>query len=152
MLTAAEIVRLLDLKPHPEGGHYRQTFRDSLTCPPAQASKGKPEIARAASTAIYFLLARGERSHWHRVDAVEIWHWHAGAPLELEVAVASGPRERLVLGNDLAAGERPQGIVPAHAWQAAHSLGDWTLVGCTVAPGFEFATFELAPPEWEPAA
>jgi len=109
-------------------------------------------IARAVSTAIYFLLARGERSHWHRVDAVEIWHWHAGAPLALDIAAASGPRERIMLGNDLAAGERPQGIVPAHAWQAARSLGDWTLVGCTVAPGFEFATFELAAPDWEPAA
>jgi predicted cupin superfamily sugar epimerase len=105
---------------------------------------------RAASTAIYFLLALGERSHWHRVDAVEIWHWHAGAPLALEIAAAPGQRERIMLGNDLAAGERPQGIVPAHAWQAARSLGDWTLVGCTVAPGFEFATFELAPPDWEP--
>ena len=106
--------------------------------------------ARAASTAIYFLLARGERSHWHRVDAVEIWHWHAGAPLALEIAAAPGQRERIMLGNDLAAGECPQGIVPAHAWQAARSLGDWTLVGCTVAPGFEFATFELAAPDWEP--
>ena len=150
MLTAAEIIRLLDLKPHPEGGHYRQTFRDSLTYPAPRAGQGKLGAARAASTAIYFLLARGERSHWHRVDAVEIWHWHAGAPLELEIAAASGPRERIMLGNDLAAGERPQGIVPAHAWQAARSLGDWTLVGCTVAPGFEFATFELAPPDWEP--
>jgi uncharacterized protein len=150
MLTAAEIIRLLDLKPHPEGGHYRQTFRDPLTYPPPQAGEGKMGAARAASTAIYFLLARGERSHWHRVDAVEIWHWHAGAPLALEIAAAPGQRERIMLGNDLAAGERPQGIVPAHAWQAARSLGDWTLVGCTVAPGFEFATFELAPPDWEP--
>jgi predicted cupin superfamily sugar epimerase len=150
MLTAAEIIRLLDLKPHPEGGHYRQTFRDPLTYPPPQAGEGKMGAARAASTAIYFLLARGERSHWHRVDAVEIWHWHAGAPLALEIAAAPGQRERITLGNDLAAGERPQGIVPAHAWQAARSLGDWTLVGCTVAPGFEFATFELAPPDWEP--
>ena len=140
MLTAAEIIRLLDLEPHPEGGHYRQTFRDTKTV----------DGARAVSTAIYFLLARGERSHWHRVDAVEIWHWHAGAPLELEIAAAYGPHERIMLGNDLAAGERPQGNVPAHAWQAARSLGDWTLVGCTVAPGFEFATFELAPPDWEP--
>jgi predicted cupin superfamily sugar epimerase len=104
---------------------------------------------RAISTAIYFLLARGERSHWHRIDAVEIWHWHAGAPLELDIATTHG-RERIVLGHDLAAGERPQGIVPAYAWQAAVSRGDWTLVGCTVAPGFEFATFELAPPDWEP--
>ena len=133
-LAAADIIRLLDLKPHPEGGHFRETQVDG----------------RAVSTAIYFLLARGERSHWHRVDAVEIWHWHAGAPLALEIAAAPGQRERITLGNDLAAGERPQGIVPAHAWQAARSLGDWTLVGCTVAPGFEFATFELAPPDWEP--
>jgi predicted cupin superfamily sugar epimerase len=150
MLTAAEIIRLLDLKPHPEGGHYRQTFRDPLTYSHPQAAEGSVGATRAASTAIYFLLALGERSHWHRVDAVEIWHWHAGAPLALEIAAAPGQRERIMLGNDLAAGERPQGIVPAHAWQAARSLGDWTLVGCTVAPGFEFATFELAPPDWEP--
>ena len=140
MLTAADIIRLLDLKPHPEGGHYRQTFKDSRTL----------DGGRAASTAIYFLLARGERSHWHCVDAVEIWHWHAGAPLALEVATTER-RERIMLGDDLGAGERPQGIVPAHAWQAARSLGDWTLVGCTVAPGFEFATFELAAPGWEPS-
>jgi hypothetical protein len=150
VLTAAEIIRLLDLKPHPEGGHYRQTFRDTLTYPPPQAGEGGVGATRAASTAIYFLLARGERSHWHRVDAVEIWHWHAGAPLVLEIAAAPGQHDRMLLGDDLAAGERPQGIVPAHAWQAARSLGDWTLVGCTVAPGFEFATFELAPPDWEP--
>jgi len=142
VLSAAEIIRLLDLKPHPEGGHYRQTFQDSRTI----------DGARAVSTAIYFLLARGERSHWHRVDAVEIWHWHAGAPLALDIAAAFGRRERIMLGSDLAAGERPQGVVPAHAWQAARSLGDWTLVGCTVAPGFQFATFELAPLDWEPAA
>ena len=139
-LSATDVINLLALKPHPEGGYFRESFRDQRTV----------AGGRAASTAIYFLLARGERSHWHRVDAVEIWHWHAGAPLELEIAAASGPRERIMLGNDLAAGERPQGIVPAHAWQAARSLGDWTLVGCTVAPGFEFATFELAPPDWEP--
>jgi uncharacterized protein len=140
-LTAAEIIELLDLKPHPEGGHYRQTFRDQKTI----------DGARSVSTAIYFLLARGERSHWHRVDAAEIWHWHTGAPLALEIALPSGHRERITLGGDLAAGERPQGIVPAHAWQAAQSLGDWTLVGCTVAPGFEFAKFELAPQGFEPA-
>jgi uncharacterized protein len=150
MLTAAEIIRLLELKPHPEGGHYRQTFRDPLPYSHPQAAEGSVGATRAASTAIYFLLALGERSHWHRVDAVEIWHWHAGAPLALEIAAAPGQRERITLGNDLAAGERPQGIVPAHAWQAARSLGDRTLVGCTVAPGFEFATFELAPPDWEP--
>ena len=138
-LTAAEIIRLLDLKPHPEGGHYHQTFRDSR-------SVGG---GRAASTAIYFLLARGERSHWHRVDAVEVWHFYSGAPLALEIA-ADGGRELITLGNDLAAGQRPQGVVPALAWQAARSLGDWTLVGCTVAPGFEFAIFEMAPAGWEP--
>jgi uncharacterized protein len=150
-LTAAEIIELLGLEPHPEGGHYRQTFRDApLPNPPPQAGEGRVGAARAASTAVYFLLARGERSHWHRVDAVEIWHWYAGAPLTLEIAFPSGHRERITLGNDLAAGERPQGIVPAHAWQAARSLGDWTLIGATVAPGFEFAKFELAPEGWEP--
>jgi uncharacterized protein len=139
MLTAAEIIRLLDLKPHPEGGHYRQTFKDSKTI----------EGARAVSTAIY---SRGERSHWHRVDAVEVWHYYAGAPIELEIATsAQGPVERLTLGPDIAAGERPQAIVPVHAWQAARSLGEWTLVGCTVAPGFEFKGFELAPKDWSPA-
>ena len=130
MLSAADVIRLLDLKPHPEGGHYRQTFRDG------RLVHGE----RAASTAIYFLLARGERSHWHKVDAVEVWHYHAGAPLMLEIAAHDrGPIERLTLGPDLAAGERPQAVVPAYQWQAAQSLGDWTLVGCTVAPGFEFA-------------
>ena len=140
-LTAADVIRLLDLKPHAEGGHFRETFRDGR------------EVAagRAASTAIYFLLARGERSHWHRIDAAEIWHWYAGAALELEIAHEDGRRETMRLGSDLIAGECPQAIVPAQAWQAAQSLGDWTLVGCTVAPGFEFARFELAPPEWEPA-
>jgi predicted cupin superfamily sugar epimerase len=140
-LSAAEIIRLLDLQPHPEGGHYRQMFRDSA----ADAN------VRAASTAIYFLLARGERSRWHRVDAVEVWHHYAGAPLVLEMAESEqGPVRRMKLGDDLAAGERPQGIVPAGHWQAAESLGDWTLVGCTVAPGFEFASFELAPPDFTP--
>ena len=142
-LSAAEIIRLLELKPHPEGGHYRQTFQDART----DAS------GRAASTAIYFLLARGERSHWHRVDAVEIWHHYAGAPLVLEMAESErGPVRRMKLGDDLAAGERPQGIVPAGHWQAAESIGDWTLVGCTVAPGFEFAHFEMAPPDWAPGS
>jgi predicted cupin superfamily sugar epimerase len=138
-LTAAEIVRLLDLAPHPEGGHFRETFRDP------QPVAG----TRAASTAIYFLLARGERSRWHRIDAAEVWHYYAGAPLKLELAgVGPAPgasASRLVLGGDLAGGERPQAVVPADTWQAAESLGDWTLVGCTVAPGFEFGRFELAP-------
>jgi uncharacterized protein len=141
-MTAADVIRLLDLKPHPEGGHFRETFRDVNTI----------GGGRAASTAIYFLLARGERSHWHRIDAAEVWHWHEGAPLALEIAPAVGARETLTLGNDLAAGERPQGVVPPHAWQAAQSLGEWTLVGCTVAPGFDFTKFELAPAGWEPGA
>jgi predicted cupin superfamily sugar epimerase len=138
-MTAADIIRLLELQPHPEGGHFRETFRDTHT----------DHTGRAASTAIYFLLARGERSHWHRVDAVETWHWHAGAPLRLEIH-ENGTRTTVLLGPDLMAGERPQGVVPKGAWQAAESLGDWTLVGCTVAPGFEFSGFELAPIGWSP--
>jgi predicted cupin superfamily sugar epimerase len=139
-MTAAEIIGRLGLQPHPEGGHYRETFRD-----PAGGASG-----RAHSTAIYFLLQAGEVSRWHRVDAAEVWHWHAGAPLLLTVADASGRRDRR-LGIDLAAGERPQAVVPAQAWQQAQSLGALTLAGCTVAPGFEFAGFELAPPDFEPA-
>jgi uncharacterized protein len=138
-LTAREVIRLLDLKPHPEGGHFRETFRDERV----------GEGGRAASTAIYFLLARGERSHWHRIDAAEIWHWYAGGALHLEIAPEDGRRRQVTLGGDLAAGECPQAIVPAQAWQAAQTRGDWTLAGCTVAPGFEFARFELAPKDWE---
>lgn len=136
-MTAAEIIALLDLKPHPEGGRYRETFRDPH------------EVAgRSAGTAIYFLLAAGEASHWHRVDAAEIWHFHAGAPLELRIA---DPEIRpITLGADLMGGQRPQAVVPSGAWQAARSLGDWTLVGCTVSPGFEFRGFEMAPEGWSP--
>ena len=140
ILTATDMVRLLDLKPHPEGGHFRETFRDTRAV----------EGGRAASSAIYYLLARGERSHWHRTDAAEVWNWYAGAPLRLDIAPETEARERVTLGSDLAAGERPQWVVPAHAWQAAETLGEWTLVGCTVAPGFDFAQFELAPKGWEP--
>jgi uncharacterized protein len=137
--SAADIAARLELQPHPEGGHYRETFRD-----PRRDASG-----RSLSTAIYFLLARHERSHWHRIDAVEIWHYYAGGALELQIA--DGDHRRTVrLGPDLAAGEVPQAIVPAHAWQAAECTGDWTLAGCTVAPGFEFATFELAPKGWTP--
>lgn len=139
MISAAQIIAELGLLPHPEGGHYRETFRDRRV----------DHSGRAASTAIYFLLARGQRSHWHRVDAVEIWHFHAGAPLALSIADERG-RRNLRLGAELAAGEAPQAVVPAGAWQAAESLGDWTLVGCTVAPGFDFAGFELAPPDFVP--
>jgi uncharacterized protein len=139
MISAADIIARLELKPHPEGGHYRETFRD----PRGDAA------GRAFSTAIYFLLARGERSHWHRIDAVEVWHYYAGDALVLQIADASGQRS-IRLGPDLAAGEMPQAIVPPHAWQAAETTGDWTLVGCTVAPGFDFAKFELAARDWAP--
>ena len=140
-LTAAEIVRLLDLVPHPEGGHFRETFRDYR----------RLEDGRSASTAIYFLLARGERSHWHRIDAVEVWHFYAGAPLLLETAASKAATvTRVTLGPDLAAGEHPQAMVRPGTWQAAESLGAWTLAGCTVAPGFEFEGFELAPKGWRP--
>src|SRR5262245_53770301 len=139
-LTADDIIRLLELAPHPEGGHFRETFRDGAA----------PDAAgRAASTAIYFLLRRGERSRWHRVDAAEVWHWYAGSPLLLSVS-AKGGRSTHRLGPDLAAGERPQAVVPAQAWQQAESLGDYTLVGCTVRPGFEFSGFEMAPGDFCP--
>jgi predicted cupin superfamily sugar epimerase len=137
--SAAEIIARLELKPHPEGGHYRETFRDR------RVDAG----GRSVSTAIYFLLASGERSHWHRIDAVEVWHYYAGSALVLRIADDGGQRS-VRLGPDLAAGEVPQAIVPAQAWQAAESSGDWTLVGCTVAPGFDFAAFELAAPDWFP--
>ena len=139
-LTAAEVIAALGLAPHPEGGHYRETFRDAPSTP------GE----RDASTAIYYLLLDGERSHWHRVDAAEVWHFYAGAPLKLEISGDGRGRIEHRLGPDLAAGERPQVVVPKRVWQAAASLGAWTLVGCTVAPAFAFAGFELAPPGWEP--
>ena len=132
-LTAYEVIRLLNLEAHPEGGYYRETFRDPATV-----------AERSASTAIYFLLKRGEISRWHRIDAVEVWHWYGGAPLRLQIRNGEAPVEIVLLGNDFLKSERPQAVVPAFAWQAAETLGEWTLVGCTVAPGFEFAGFELA--------
>ena len=140
-MIAAEIIATLGLKRHPEGGWYAETFRDN------SAAGG-----RGHSTAIYFLLEAGDVSAWHRVkDAAEVWHYHAGAALELTVCENDGGNEiSRVLGMDLAAGERPQIVVSAGWWQTAKSLGDWTLVSCTVAPGFEFAQFELAEPSWEP--
>ncbi|MDQ6432639.1 cupin domain-containing protein [Mesorhizobium sp. LHD-90] len=138
--TAAAIIELLGMKRHPEGGWYAETFRDA----PAAGGRGH-------STAIYFLLERADVSAWHKVrDAVEVWHFYAGAPLELTIFDGVGGRRSHRLGADLPAGERPQAIVPADAWQTARSLGDWTLVGCTVAPGFAFSSFELAPDGWEP--
>ncbi|MEP2530616.1 cupin domain-containing protein [Shimia sp.] len=135
-MTAQDIIKKLNLQPHPEGGHYRQTWIESATCD-----------ARPAGTAIYFLLARGERSHWHKVDATEIWHFYAGAPLKLSVAETdAGPAFDKVLGPDLASDHFPQVIIPKHHWQSAESTGDWTLAGCTVSPAFQFEGFTLADP------
>lgn len=137
MPRAQDIIEALDLAPHPEGGHYRQTWVED------------PADGRPAGTCIFFLLARGERSHWHRVDAAEIWHYYAGAPLVLSLAVtARGPAEDRLLTPDLDKG-MPQIIVPAGHWQSARTTGDWTLAGCTVSPGFRFEGFELAPPDFE---
>lgn len=139
-MDAARVAEVLGLLPHPEGGHYRETWRDE----PADGSRG-------TGTAIYFLLAAGERSAWHRLDATELWHFHAGAPLVLRLA----PDERtppvdVWLGADLDGGQRPQAVVPARWWQSAASAGDWTLVSCTVSPAFSFGGFELASPRFEP--
>jgi predicted cupin superfamily sugar epimerase len=139
-LEADEIIRLLALAPHPEGGHFREVFRDRST-----DADGRP-----CSTAIYYLLKAGERSHWHRVDAAEAWHFYGGSPLRLAIAAEGGAAEPRTLGTDLASGARPLIVVPAGAWQSAESLGPWTLVGCTVAPGFRFEGFEMAPPGWAP--
>jgi predicted cupin superfamily sugar epimerase len=139
-LSAGDIIRLLDLQPHPEGGHFRETFRDPRT----------DTDGRSASTAIYFLLKAGEVSCWHRVDAAEVWHWYAGAPLELSIAENDRIIAKLTLGSGLGEGQRPQTVVPARHWQSARSLGAWTLVGCTVAPGFEFSRFELADATFRP--
>ena len=138
-MTADDIIRLLGLQPHPEGGHFRETFRD-----PASSA------GRAASTAIYYLLKAGETSHWHRVDASEVWHFYAGDPLELALSHDEVAIERNVLGPDIAKHQRPQLIVPARVWQSAKPLGAFTLVGCTVAPGFDFKGFEMARPGWAP--
>ncbi|HEV2557769.1 MAG TPA: cupin domain-containing protein [Microvirga sp.] len=137
-LSAEDVVRRLDLTPHPEGGFYRETFRDE---------RGE---GRAASTAIYYLLGLGDVSEWHRVDAAEVWHFYAGAPLVITVSENGHDASAHHLGPDLARGQRPQFVVPAGWWQTATSLGAWTLVGCTVAPGFTFEGFEMAPPGWRP--
>ncbi|MBL4725137.1 MAG: cupin domain-containing protein [Rhizobiaceae bacterium] len=138
MIKANDIITKLKLTPHPEGGHFHETFRDVSV------------NGRALSTAILYLLKAGEVSHWHRVDATEIWHWYGGAPLELSQATNDSPTVTNILGNDVINGETPQIIVPVNVWQSAKSLGDWTLVGCTVSPGFEFDGFEMAPANWAP--
>jgi predicted cupin superfamily sugar epimerase len=181
MQDAATIVRTLGMKPHPEGGWYVEIHRSPLRVvavglaspdtPHAEAQPARAHHAtggsRAAVTSIYYLLEQGQRSHWHRVDADEIWSWHGGAAMELSIAPPQDPRPDVHaparaassagaalavhrVGMDLAAGERPQAAVPAHAWQCARPLGAWSLVGCAVAPGFEFAHFEMAPPGWSP--
>ena len=140
-LGVNEVIRLLNLKPHPEGGHFCEVFRD-----PRETN------GRSFGTSIYYLLQAGEVSHWHRVDASEVWHWYAGGPLVLTMSQdgrieASSSHQ---LGPDLRSGARPQLVVPTGAWQTAETLGAWTLCGCTVSPGFEFSGFELAPPDWRP--
>lgn len=133
-MTKDDIIAALDLSPHPEGGWYRQTWV-------ADANPGE----RAAGTAIYYLLGRGEVSALHRIDSAEVWHFYAGDPLEISIgAQASGPFETQILGPDLAGGARPQIVVPPNHWQSARPLGEWGLVGCTVSPGFSFEFFELA--------
>lgn len=138
-LTAGEVIALLGLEPHIEGGFYRQTFAD------------QPDgTGRPISTLIYYLLTDNQSGAWHRVDSAEIWHWYAGAPMLLSISRDGRMVTTHRLGADLVAGERPQVVVPPRAWQQAQVQGDWALVGCTVAPGFQFSKFEQAPPGWTP--
>jgi predicted cupin superfamily sugar epimerase len=146
LMTAETIIARLQLTPHPEGGWYRQTWRAEV---PADAGGG----ARPTATAIHFLLEAHQCSHWHKVDAAELWFWHAGAPIVLSIAADEAqPARDLVLGPDVAAGQQPQALVPTYHWQAAVPQGGWALVSCVVSPGFDFAGFELAPPGWSPGA
>ena len=137
-LAAKDVIFTLGMRPHSEGGWYARTFED-----------GDKADGRARSTAIYYLLEAGQNSHWHRIDAVEVWHYYAGAPLKLRISDGTSVDEH-VLGPNIEAGERPQVVVPTRTWQSAVSAGAWTLVGCTVAPGFEFSGFELADKDWAP--
>ncbi len=138
-MTAKEVIEKLGLLPHPEGGHYKEIYRDL----PEDGSRG-------AATAIYYLLATDEFSHWHRIDALEMWHYYGGAPLALTISENGQDAEGVHLGLNLEVGQRPFAVVPPHAWQTAVSLGQWSLVGCTVSPAFEFSAFEMAPPDWKP--
>ena len=140
-VNADDYIDLLELQPHPEGGFFRETWR-------APTAAGE----RASGTAIYYLLQPGRGSHWHRVDATEIWHYYAGAPLELSTSNDGVKVETAILGPDVAAGARPQIVIDELVWQSARTLGDFTLVGCTVSPGFEFSGFVLAEPGWRPGA
>ncbi len=140
-MTSAWIIDHLGMQPHPEGGHYVETFRDT----PDHGGRG-------ALTCIHFILQAGETSAWHRIDATEIWHFAAGDPLVLTLSANGQDAEARHLGPDLAAGQSPHIIVPPFFWQTAETLGRWTLVSCTVAPAFDFEGFELAPPDWRPTA
>jgi predicted cupin superfamily sugar epimerase len=139
-VDARAVIERLELQPHPEGGWYRETWR------------GSDADGRPVGTSIYYLLEAGASSRWHRVDAAEVWSWHAGSPLELSISPDGVVVDRFLLGVALERGERPQVVVPAGAWQSARPLGEWALVGCAVAPGFSFEGFELAPPGWAPGA
>ncbi|UOM36110.1 cupin domain-containing protein [Acuticoccus sp. I52.16.1] len=139
MSAAKAIIEALGMQPHPEGGYFVETFRDA------------PDGGRGHSTAIYYLLEAGDCSAWHRVtDAAEVWHYYAGAPLALTISSDGHDAASIRLGPNVAAGERPQAVVPAGQWQTAESLGEYSLVGCTVAPGFAFEAFEMAPADWRP--
>ena len=138
-LSAGEVISLLGLEPHIEGGFYRQTFSDQPD------PSGRP-----VSTLIYYMLTDNQAGAWHRVDSAEVWHWYAGAPMTLSISRDGKTVTTHLLGVDLATGQRPQGVVPPGAWQQAKVEGEWALVGCTVAPGFQFSKFEQAEPGWEP--
>lgn len=137
--SAADIIKQLNMQPHPEGGHYVETYR-------APCASGE----RAAMTAIYYLLEVGDLSHWHRIDATETWLWHSGAPLAITVSPDGNSAASTHLGPDIGLGQAPQLVIPPMHWQTAESLGAWTLVSCVVAPGFSFDGFELAPTDWRP--
>ncbi|WP_262689437.1 cupin domain-containing protein [Kordiimonas aestuarii] len=139
MISAQDIIALLKLEPHPEGGFYRRTYRH-------KAGPGE----RGFGTAIYYLIEGSDNALWHRTDGDEIWHWYAGAPLTLSIADKAHTVTEYMLSNDFGAGHRPQILVPGNHWQHAASAGDWTLCGCTVSPGFEFASYELAAPDGFP--
>ncbi|WP_310622067.1 cupin domain-containing protein [Flexibacterium corallicola] len=138
-MTPARIIQELNMQPHPEGGYFAETFRDA---------EGPED--RGYSTLIYYLLEKGQKSHWHRVDAVESWHYYAGTPLELSITDGEAPVSTVILGSNLLTGQRPQVIVPRNHWQSAQPMGAWTLVGCSVAPGFLFSGFEMAANDWTP--
>ncbi len=141
MLSAKQVIEQLGLRPHPEGGFFCETYRHIAT-----------DGGRGLSTAIYFLLTADNYSHWHRIDAVEVWHWYCGAALTLTISEDGQEAVPHQLGSDIMRGQRPQVIIPPNAWQSAETLGDWSLVGCTVTPAFSFEGFEMAPPNWRPGS